>query len=280
MAQQAAGGGLKVRAMTFNIRYANPNDGPDAWPHRREHVAGIIQSNRADVAGLQEALLEQVRYLAGRLSDYDWYGVGRDDGQEAGEFSPIFYRKDRFRRVEAATYWLSTTPDKPGSKSWDSSLPRILTCVKLEELQTKRSFWALNTHFDHRGETARRQSAKLIVERAGRVAGSSPVVLMGDFNCGRESAPYRLLTSAENRAEGGEPPFRDTFTVSAAPHAGPDSTWNGFKQIEPGRVIDFIFVRGTIDVGTHATLETKFNGRFASDHLPVMAELIVDPADR
>lgn len=274
LAEAPAGRGLKVRAMTFNIRYANPADRENAWPHRRERVADIIQSNQTDVAGLQEALVVQVEYLANRLPDYAWYGVGRDDGRQAGEFSPIFYRKDRFRRLDQATFWLSTTPDKPGSKSWDAALPRIVTCLKLEDVRAKQAFWAVNTHFDHRGENARRESAKLIKERIERAAGSSPVVLMGDFNCGRDSDPYRVLTAVE----AAEPAFKDTFKLSAAPHEGPDSTWNGFKEIAPGQVIDFIFVRGPIDVRRHATLEARFNGRFASDHLPVMTDLVINAA--
>lgn len=276
-AEEPAGQGLKVRAMTFNIRYANPGDGENAWPHRRERVAETIQSNDVDVAGLQEALFVQVEYLASRLPDYAWYGIGRDDGRQAGEFSPIFYRKDRFRPVEHSTFWLSTTPDKAGSKSWDAALPRIVTCLKFEERRTKQTFWAINTHFDHRGENARRESAKLIAERVARVAGSSPVVLMGDFNCRRNSDPYKLLT-AEGAADGGQPRFGDTFNLSAAPHEGPDSTWNGFKEVVPGQVIDFIFVRGPIGVRRHATLEAQFNGRFASDHLPVLADLVIEAA--
>lgn len=125
-----------------------------------------------------------------------------------------------------------------------------------------------------RGEEARRESAKLIKERIERAAGSSPVVLMGDFNCGRDSDPYRVLMTAE----GSEPAFQVTFKLSAAPHEGPDSTWNGFKEIAPGQVIDFIFVRGPIDVRRHATLAARFNGRFASDHLPVLADLVIEAA--
>jgi len=272
LAEELAGQGIKMRAMTFNIRYANPGDGDNAWPHRRERVAEMIQSSDVDIAGLQEALFVQVEYLASRLLDYEWYGVGRDDGRQAGEFSPIFYRKDRFRPVDRSTYWLSTTPEKPGSKSWDAALPRIVTCLKLEERRTKQNFWAINTHFDHRGENARRESAKLIAERIASVAGSSPVVLMGDFNCRRNSDPYRLLTAAEHA----EPAFQDTFKLSAEGHEGPDSTWNGFKEVVPGQVIDFIFVRGPIGVRRHATLVARFDGRFASDHLPVLTDLVID----
>ena len=112
------------------------------------------------------------------------------------------------------------------------------------------------------------------------MAGSSPVVLTGDFNCGRDSDPYRILSQKDSLASDAPAAFRDTAEVSATPHRGPDSTWNGFKQIAPGHVIDFVFVRGNIDVRSHATLLAQFNGRFASDHLPVMAELIVKPDEK
>jgi endonuclease/exonuclease/phosphatase family metal-dependent hydrolase len=115
----------------------------------------------------------------------------------------------------------------------------------------------------------------LIKERIERAAGSTPVVLMGDFNCGRDSDPYRAITTAD----GAEPAIKDTFKLSAARHEGPDSTWNGFKEIAPGQVIDFIFVRGAIEVRRHATLEARVNRRFASDHLPVMADLVIEEAN-
>ncbi len=265
-----------LRVLSFNIRYDNPGDGPDAWPHRKEAVADMIRSQAVDVAGLQEALKGQIDDLEALLPDYAWLGVGREDGMEQGEFAPIFYRRDRVDTLRWGTFWLSETPDIPGSRSWDAALERIATWAVLRDRQTNEAFLAVNTHFDHRGAEARTRSAELIVERLDELAtaqsgeqddegtGSLPVVLTGDFNVREGSAPYAVLADA----------FSDALYASEQPHEGPMSTWNGFEAIVPGGRIDYIFVGDGVRVYAHRILPDKTaNGRFPSDHLPVLAEI-------
>lgn len=263
------------RVMSFNIRYNNPNDGENAWPHRRDWVAEIIAAN-ADVAGLQEALRGQIGDLEQRLSEFDWYGVGRDDGVEQGEFTPIFYRRERFELLEKGSLWLSDAPDQAGSKGWDAALPRVASWARLKDKTTGRRLLVANTHFDHRGQQARQHSAKLLRERLAKLADGDPVVLTGDFNATPSSEPYRILTGGRTPGDRPGITFRDAFKASPAPSQGPSSTWTGFTRILPGRRIDFVMVSETIDVRSHRILDSRRNGRFPSDHLPVVARLALD----
>lgn len=247
--------------MSFNIRYNTPNDGENAWPNRKEMAAGVIRFHDADFAGLQEALLGQIEDLQARLPEYDWIGVGRDDGESAGEFTPIFYRQDRFELEDQDTFWLSETPEVPGSKSWDTAITRIATWGAFRDRRTGDRFIVLNTHFDHIGTEAREESAKLIVDRLS--AFDVPVIVTGDFNATPDSAPYAVMTNS----------LRDAFEATQTPHYGPTSTWNGFDEIQPNRRIDYIFVSNDVTVLRHGILSETVDGRFPSDHLPVLAEI-------
>ncbi len=143
-----------LRVMTFNIRYNNPADGENAWPHRKDSVAALIDRH-ADVAGLQEATFEQIQDLRERLPEFEIYGVGREDGKEKGEFSPVFFRRSRLELVSGGTFWLSQTPEVPGSRSWDAAITRLVTVTQLRDRTLGERFYFLNTHFDHVGSTAR-----------------------------------------------------------------------------------------------------------------------------
>jgi endonuclease/exonuclease/phosphatase family metal-dependent hydrolase len=273
--------------MTFNVRYDNPGDGENGWLHRKDKVASVIRLHEADIAGLQEALKHQIEELAERLPEYAWFGVGRQDGKDAGEFTPIYYRRDRFELVEHRDFWLSETPEKAGTKSWDSSLPRIATWGKFKDKQSDRQFFLLNTHFDHLGVTARLESGKLLRSWTASRVKDLPVIVMGDFNCLPASPPIQWLTCeknivAESREE--QPPIVqstscsdcllcDAMHRSAQPHHGPTSTWNGFRQLVPARKIDHIFVTEGVNVLQHAILADHWDGRWPSDHLPVLAEV-------
>ncbi|MFO7906817.1 MAG: endonuclease/exonuclease/phosphatase family protein [Pirellulaceae bacterium] len=256
-----------VEVMTFNIRYNNPRDGENAWPHRKDMVADIIRE-RADIACLQEARLEQIRDLEQRLPDFEWYGVGRDDGKQGGEFCPIFYRRDRYDVLDQKTFWLSETPDVAGSKSWDAAITRLVTIVQFSDTRTDTPFWVLNTHFDHVGVEARENSARLIRESFGRLARRQPVIAAGDFNCTPKTEPYAIMTAPEPG-----PKMIDSRAITQQPPTGPNSTWCGFREVIPGRRIDFIFVSPGIEVHRHCTIDEKTNGRFPSDHLPVVVDL-------
>jgi len=194
--------------------------------------------------------------------------VGRDDGKQGGEFCPVFYREDRFEMLEKQTRWLSETPQVPGSKSWDTSITRLVTMIRFRDRQSDKKFWIFNTHFDHRGSEARENSAQLVRKWIAQFSGDLPVAVTGDFNCTPSSQPYSILTDQQ-----GESRLIDSHQVSDSPPTGPDSTWCGFREVVPGRRIDFIFVTPGMDVLRHQTIDKQFNGRFPSDHLPVVAEL-------
>lgn len=259
-----------VTVMSWNIRYNNPDDGVNAWPHRKDWVAEIISENKVDIAGFQEVLVGQLEDLKQRLPEMDAYGVGRDDGQAAGEFSPIFYRRDRFELLEKSTFWLSPTPDQIGSKGWDAALPRIASWLKLKDRQSGVVFFVVNTHFDHKGSQARTESAGLIVRKLREEFSGHPVVLTGDFNTTPKTPPYQTLVHADSK---GEVVFVDTFQQSISEPEGPNSTWNGFKEIAPDQRIDFIFTSSSTKVQHLRILTDQRDGRFPSDHLPVVSEI-------
>ena len=252
-----------VRVMSFNIRYDEPRDGVNAWSNRKQKVADVIRFHKADLVGVQEALLTQLRDLERMLPDMAWCGVGRTDGKEAGEYSAILYPKSRFQIQECKTFWLSPTPDVAGSKGGDAAYPRVVTWARFRDRITKKTFIHFNTHFDHIGQTARIESSKLILRRIVDAAGKLPFVLTGDFNVVESNEAYKTIASG----------MRDARYVSINPHFGGDSTWTAFKQIEPGRKIDYIFVRAGMKVIDHAILADQWNGLWASDHLPVLAEI-------
>lgn len=265
-----------LRVMTFNIRMNNPDDGPNAWPLRKDIAAGAISFYEPAIAGLQEVLLGQLGDLERSLPAYAWVGAGRDDGREAGEFNPIFFRKDRFRLLASSTFWLSETPDRPGIKGWDADCPRVVTWARLRDTWTGRILVVFNTHFDHMGETARRESAALVLSAMRRLAGNAPVVLTGDFNCTREEAAYRSLVSAGP----GGPFLRDTRDASATPPYGPAVSFNGFQAVTPppsALPIDHIFVGPGLAVVRAGILPGTWSGRFVSDHNPVLADVRLAP---
>lgn len=258
-----------LRVMTFNIRYNNPGDGVNAWPFRKDWVASLMRYHDADLIGVQEALAPMLRDLDERLPEWSRVGVGRTDGKEAGEFSAILYRRDRLTLIDSGTFWLSPTPTAVGSKAWDAALERIATWARFRDRRTGCGFVHLNTHFDHVGEVARQESARVIREQLQRLVGRDPFVVTGDLNSDPRSGGYRVLT--RDTLANAVPPLRDAFAISASGHYGPTSTWNAFKAIEPGRRIDYVLVSERVTVHTHAILPDSWDGKFPSDHLPVLA---------
>ena len=263
-------GDRSLRVMTFNIRYDEPRDGVNAWPNRKKKVADVIRFHKADLVGVQEALLPQLRNLKALLPGFSWCGVGRDDGKESGEFSAIVYRDARFELLETKTFWLSETPDAAGSKGWDASYPRIVTWAKFRDRVSKKTFYHFNTHFDHRGEQARTESASLILRRIGEIAGTHPFILTGDLNVREASEAYKTLTKGAPKAS-----LEDAKSASVNGHFGGESTFSAFKELEPGMKIDYVFVRKGLTVVEHGVLSDRWDGLWASDHLPVLAEIIL-----
>jgi endonuclease/exonuclease/phosphatase family metal-dependent hydrolase len=264
-----------IRVMTFNIRMNTPSDSSNAWPFRKELAANMIRFHKADLAGLQEALPEQINDLEKLLPEYHWFGVGRDDGAKQGEYSCIFYRTERFTRLDGGTFWLSETPDQPGM-GWDAACPRIVTWMHLRDIKSGKQFYHFNTHFDHRGEVARKESARLLLAKIHQLATDERVVLTGDFNCTFKSPPYKILTGDSI----GDFVIKliDSKTITRYVHHGPTTTWSGFiSAYWPDRpAIDHIFVSEGISILFHGTLSDTFDGRFPSDHMPVISEITID----
>ncbi len=254
-------GDSTLRVMSWNVRYDNPADGDDAWPNRKEQVAEYIQG--MDVAGLQEALAHQISDLAALLPEYAWFGVGRDDGVAGGEFTPVFYRHDRLELLESDTFWLSETPEVPGSRGWDAAITRIVTYGQFRDRLTGAVFRLINTHFDHRGQEARRHSAELLIRHIG---GDASVIVTGDFNAVPRSEPYRIITAGH---------LSDAHAITMAPPKGPAGTWSGFvvQKEEPSRRIDYVFVGKGVSVREHHIIDVRVAGRYVSDHLPVVVML-------
>lgn len=262
--QLKAQGEDAFKIMTYNIRYDNKADSPD-WNLRKKHVIALIQFHKSDIVGVQEALHHQLKDMNKGLPGYKWVGKGRDDGKEGGEFSAIFYREAVFHLLEAETFWLSLTPEKP-SKSWDAALPRVCTWAKFIHRATNTQFVVFNTHFDHRGADSRLNSTKLINEKAKTIAGNAPYVIMGDFNFAPESEPYQYLIKQED--------FFDARNISQTQPYGPEGTFNGFNFHEkPGDRIDHVFLNQKFDVLRHGIISDSYELNYPSDHLPVLAEL-------
>lgn len=266
-AQEVAPVPLKV--MTFNLRYNNPEDGPNAWPHRQEMVAAVFTEQAVDFAGLQEVLAGMIGDLQRLLPQYAFIGVGREDGKQKGEYAPIFYRRDKFVCEKQGTFWLSPTPEEVGSKGWDAALARIATWGVFRDKGSNREFFFMNTHFDHRGDEARRQSAKLLIERCAALGKGLPVVLSGDFNSTAEMSAIRTLVSD------GRLKLTNTEAVSHTPHTGGAVSFNDFGKTTEGEVIDYIFVGPGIDVASHAFLPIIKDGVYVSDHWPAVSEIVV-----
>jgi endonuclease/exonuclease/phosphatase family metal-dependent hydrolase len=260
-----------LRIMTFNLRLDLASDGPNAWPYRRDWVASLIRFHAPDAVGVQEALAHMLTDLDTRLPGFARIGVGRADGRAGGEFSAILYRTDRLELIDNGTFWLSPTPEVVGSKGWDAAIERIATWARFRDRRTGCRHLHLNTHFDHIGEQARQESARLIRERVAALAGDLTIIVTGDLNADPQSGPYRIFT--RDTIVGAGAPLRDAFTASGGGHYGPTSTWTAFKAIEPGRRIDYVMVSTEVPVLTHAILPDSWDGRFPSDHLPVLAAI-------
>lgn len=260
------------KVMTYNIRYLNTRDGDDVWKNRRDKVFETLRL--ADVVGLQEVVRQQLGEIRQATPDFEWYGVGRDDGDLGGEMVPLGWRKSQFKAIEKGTFWLSPTPEKVGSRGWDAALPRVAGWVKLRHKASRATLLVVNTHFDHRGQEARKQSAILIREWVASQSPQLPTVLLGDLNATLDAPPLKELL----REAPGQASLHNARAESPTADPGPDSTWNGFRELQPGRRIDFVLVAGSLQVSTFETLNPRTKaGRFASDHLPLLVDLRHSP---
>jgi endonuclease/exonuclease/phosphatase family metal-dependent hydrolase len=254
-------GAQSLKVMTYNIRYDTPNDGVNAWPNRKQKVFDLIKKYDPDLIGVQEALKHQLTDMLKALPAYHYVGVGREDGKDKGEFSAILYRKGRFTVQEQNTFWLSGTPEVAGSKSWDAALTRIASWATLKDNQSGREFVICNTHFDHVGAEARKQSAALLKSKVSALAPDKPVIITGDLNCLREDPPYKVLTNNEE-------------IELIDPASEPKGTFCSFavNSIEC-RAIDYIFVTNEWHADRYTVVEDNDGKHYPSDHLPVIVTL-------
>jgi len=257
--------GQAIKVITYNIRYDNPNDGENRWDNRKEFLTNQIKFNEPEFLGVQEALLHQVSFIDSVLPEYSFIGVGRNEGKLEGEFCALFYNSAKYNLLKGSTFWLSETPDVP-SKGWDAALNRICTYGLFESKSSSEKLWIFNTHFDHRGIEARRESTKLIVEKINELNREKyPVVLMGDLNLEPDTEAIKYLSNE----------LVDSRYASNIVF-GPNGTFNGFNFSEPvTKRIDYIFVsKGNIDVLKYAVLSDSKDCRYPSDHLPVFTEIL------
>ena len=263
---------FRLSAMSYNVRYDNPEENAHPWRHRRDDVASVLRFHAPDVVGLQEALHDQLEDLRSRLPGYEWLSAGRRRPECAGEYAAIGYDRDRFNLEGEGTIWLSETPNEAGSVGWDAQLPRLVRHVRLRDESTDVEFYLFNTHFDHYGETARRESADLLLDRIDDLAANEPVVVTGDFNSLASSATYERLSGRDKRSEGRA--LRDSHQIARRGHHGPATTVTDFRNLVPDRKIDHVFVSSGVEPILHGVCSDTFgNGTYPSDHLPVLVEL-------
>lgn len=253
-----------LKVMSFNIRLNVESDQDNAWPERKEEALALLEYYHPDVLGVQEALPEQMKDMKSGLKNYDFVGVGRDDGKEKGEFSAIFFDTQKLQISKSGTFWLSETPEKP-SKGWDAALNRICTYAIFKDLKSKKEFLAMNIHFDHVGNVARVKSSELILKKAKELNPKNlPLVLTGDFNLTEDTEPVKILSQN----------LKDTFYHSEKKHYGPKGTFTGFNVNEvPKDRIDYIFVKGFKIKSQRHINDRRENLLYPSDHFPVFSEL-------
>ena len=251
-----------LTVISYNIRYNSQSDGEDIWDLRKGELVGQINQHSPDSFGVQEATQIQMQYILEALPEYAYVGVGRDNGATKGEYSAVFYLKEKFKLLESKTFWLSETPEEV-SVGWDAALPRICTYAQFKEHTTGRVFWHFNTHFDHVGKAARANSALLIIEKIKSLVSTESVfVLTGDFNASPNELPITHLKNA----------FRDPLEHIEL--SGPEGTFNAFNLQAPlGRRIDYIFFQGLTPLSYAHLSEKRANGRWISDHLLVKFDL-------
>lgn len=254
-----------LKVMSFNIRLDVASDGENRWDARKDRVTGLVNFYEPDFVGGQEVMHHQLNYMLEKMNGYAFIGVGRDDGKTKGEYSCIFYKKDKYELIQQSTFWLSPTPDTV-SKGWDAAIVRVCTYGLFRSRKTKQYFYLFNTHFDHMGELARLESAKLIFQKIQSVNKKNyPVIAMGDFNSKPDAAPAQYMMTNMNNAR----------NMSRLVYGNAD-TWNAFKFHEkPEGCIDYIFVAKDkrISVSKFATITDSYDMKYPSDHFPIMATI-------
>ncbi len=255
----------QITVGTYNLRYDNPGDIGNLWKDRAPVIISLIRFYDFDILGTQEGLTNQLNDISTALSAYSRYGVGRDDGLDAGEHSAIFYKKDRFVLLNKGDFWLSQTPEKP-SLGWDATCcKRICSWIQLKDKLSGKILWVFNAHYDHQGEVARVESSKLILKKISEIAGNNNVILTGDLNGGHSTDCYKSIATSQL--------LSDTYDHAQYPFTN-DPSFNGFgNQVSGNEIIDHIFTTSNFKVKRWGILSDTYHGKYPSDHFPVLAEL-------
>ena len=253
-----------LKVMTYNIRLSLESDKENSWNNRKDDALALMSYYHPDYFGVQEAVPQQMIDIKTNLKDYDFVGVGRDDGKNQGEYSAIFYDKNKLEVTKSGTFWLSETPEKP-SKGWDAAYNRVCTYAFFKIKKTGKQFLAMNLHFDHVGDVARVNSAKLILEKIKKLNPKNvPLTLTGDFNLTDDSEPIKILSKS----------LDNVFYHSKKPHYGPKGTFTGFDiNTIPQDRIDYIFVKGFEVLSNRTINDRRENLLYPSDHFPILAEI-------
>jgi endonuclease/exonuclease/phosphatase family metal-dependent hydrolase len=265
LAVSATGSAQTMKVATYNVRYDNKQDTANAWLRRLPHLTNLIRFQDFDLFGTQEVLYTQLQDMTSKLPGYAYIGVGRDDGKQAGEYSAIFYKQDRYKLLKQGTFWLAPNTTTP-VKGWDAALPRVCTWGQFQEKNTGFTFYLFNTHFDHVGVEARKESAKLILAKIKEMAGTSPAILTGDLNVDQRNESYTLLSTSGT--------LKDAYQTAALVYA-PNGTFNNFKTTtKTDARIDHIFLSPAFTATRYGILtDTYGGGKIPSDHYPVAIEV-------
>ncbi|MDD2799145.1 MAG: endonuclease/exonuclease/phosphatase family protein [Bacteroidales bacterium] len=257
----------QIKVATFNIRLDTPVDGINTWSLRKDSVCAFIKKSKFAVFGLQEVKHNQLVDLQRGIDGYISVGVGRDDGKQGGEYSPVFFDSKRFKLLLSGTFWLSETPNVVGSKGWDAAFPRVASWAKLKERLTGKVFFVFNTHFDHIGLEARRRSALLIQQKVAAIAPECAVVIMGDFNSTTKDEAYKTMVSPKNG-------FSDSHQLARSV-TGESWSFHGFGgvKLEERELIDFVFVNVRFKVLSYENPFYENDGHYLSDHNPIIVTL-------
>jgi endonuclease/exonuclease/phosphatase family metal-dependent hydrolase len=257
----------KLKVLSFNLRYNNPNDGENSWPNRSERVKNFLWSERADIIGFQEVLHNEVLELDHALFNYNFserqytrIGVGREDGETKGEYSPIYFRANRFSLITSKTVWLSETPTKP-SKGWDAACERIATFALFFDEELKDTLLVVNTHWDHVGERARQESANLILKEIETFTSIQNIIFMGDLNCKPEDAALKKL--------------RAVFSDAGIGISSKVGTFNNFERAKNPNAprIDYVFYKlKNFGFSSYKVGNTDVTEPLLSDHFPIVVE--------
>lgn len=262
-ARKSQEGVPELKVMSYNIRLGVANDGTNSWKYRCPATIGMLNAQKPDVFGVQEAHDFQIAFIEEFARDYKSVGVGREDGKKEGEHMSIFWNKKRVKLLKWGTFWLSETPDKP-SKGWDAACFRTATWALMKDRKTGRKFYFVNTHLDHVGMQAQKNGLQLIVDRIDSINPEGyPMVLTGDFNI-KPTNPALVNLDARMQS-----------TRKIADKTDSRNTFNGWSTAKTDKIIDYIYISGFSGCPEYRTVTEKYADKaFVSDHYPVYARLI------